>query len=168
MKPLVRYELLCVQMSCREQGITPRRFRRKARGLAILFLPAYELLPVSRPLAKLLAVIAAVQLLGGHWLALQSVAWMGMVISFAKEESLVGALEKTFSGENPCQLCHVVKEGQSEEKKQEITKILVKVDAILAGSIQLPLPMESERRFERFAGTASERSLAPPTPPPLV
>jgi hypothetical protein len=123
---------------------------------------------VSRPLAKLLAVIAAVQLLGGHWLALQSVAWMGMVISYAKEESLVGALEKTFSGENPCQLCHAVKEGQSEEKKQEISKALVKVDAILAGTMQLPLPVESQWCFDTPARLAAARSLAPPTPPPLV
>ncbi|RYD81696.1 MAG: hypothetical protein EOP84_10570 [Verrucomicrobiaceae bacterium] len=125
--------------------------------------------PVSRPFAKLLAVIAAVQLLGGHWLALQSVAWVGMVISYAQEEeSLVGALEKTFSGENPCDLCHAVKEGQSEEKKQEITKTLVKVEAILADTMQVPLPSEAQWVFHLSARAGSVRSSAPPTPPPLV
>jgi hypothetical protein len=123
---------------------------------------------VSRPLAKLLAVIAAVQLLGGHWLALQSVAWMGMVISYAQEESLAGALEKTFSGENPCQLCHAVKQGQSEEKKQEITKTMVKVEAILAVTAQVPQPAYSRQCFSLITNSASSRTLSPPTPPPVA
>lgn len=124
---------------------------------------------MSRPLAKLLAVIAAVQLLGGHWLALQSVAWMGMVISYAQEEqSFTEALEKTFNGENPCNLCHAVKEGQSEEKKQEITRTMVKVEAILAVAAQLPEPAYARQCFVPIAHSALTRTLAPPTPPPLA
>jgi hypothetical protein len=110
-----------------------------------------------------------VQLLGGHWLALQSVAWMGMVISYAQEEeTFTDALEKTFSGQNPCQLCHAVKQGQSEEKKQEIAKTMLKVEAILAGATQLPQPAYSRQGFLAIVDSAIERTLAPPTPPPLA
>lgn len=123
---------------------------------------------MPRSLAKLLAVIAAVQLLGGHWLALQSVAWVGMVISYAQEESFADALEKTFDGAHPCQLCHAVKQGQNEEKKQEIAKTMVKVEAILAAATQLPQPAYSRQCFATVTNSALARTLAPPTPPPLA
>lgn len=91
-----------------------------------------------------------------------------MVISYAQEESLTDALEKTFNGENPCQLCHAVKQGQSEEKKQEITKTLVKVDAILTVVTQLPEPAYSRQCFIPIKRSAPVRTLVPLTPPPLA
>ena len=92
-----------------------------------------------------------------------------MVISYAQEEgSFADALEKTFSGQNPCQLCHAVKQGQSEEKKQEIAKTMLKVEAILAVATQLPEPAYSRQGFATIAHSATVRTLAPPTPPPLA
>ena len=120
-------------------------------------------------LARILCLIAATQLLGGHWLALQSVAWMGMVVNFAaQEESLSGALEKTFDGAHPCGLCKVVQRGQGEEKKQEVAKTLLKLDAVLAPAAKLPLPREMARDFPTIAVAAAARELSPPTPPPLA
>jgi len=56
-------------------------------------------------LAKTLALFAAIQILGGHWMALQSVAWLTMVIDYSKQTTLGDALEKTFDGAHPCALC---------------------------------------------------------------
>jgi hypothetical protein len=119
--------------------------------------------------AKLLCLLAAVQLLGGHWAALQSVAWFGMVVSFAsQEESIAGALEKTFDGDHPCGLCKAVQQGHQEEQKQDSAKVTVKFDAVLAMGFKLPLPREEVRRFFPAAEQAAVRTLSPPVPPPLA
>lgn len=57
--------------------------------------------------------------LGLHWALLQTVAWTGMLITYARDGSLQEAVAKTFDGRHPCALCKVVKEGREEEQKQE-------------------------------------------------
>lgn len=109
------------------------------------------------------------QLLGGHWVALQSAAWVAMVVSYAaQEQSLAGALEKTFDGEHPCGLCKVVQRGQDEEQKQEIAKVTGKLDAVLAPAMQLPEPREKAQDFFVVLASAVARHSVPPTPPPLA
>ncbi len=65
---------------------------------------------------------------GGHWLALQSVAWSGMLVHYSREASLVVAVEKTFSGRNPCEMC----KGIEEEKKKE-----QRAPQVAAGKLEL-------------------------------
>ena len=113
-------------------------------------------------------LLAAAQILGGHWAVLQTVAWVGMVIENVETESLPTALQKTFSGENPCALCQVVKHGVNEEKKQSSGKTLVKLEAVLAPALQVPPPRVAEWTQALPASPLAVRSLAPPTPPPLA
>lgn len=68
---------------------------------------------------KLLLVLALMLSLGTHWLLLQSVAWMGMVVSYSEESTVTEAVYKTFSGKNQCRLCKVVEGGRADEKKRE-------------------------------------------------
>lgn len=116
--------------------------------------------------AKLIVFFAAVQLLGGHWLALQSVAWMGMLANYTMGETLVVAIEKTFDGDHPCGLCKVVKSGREQEQKQQAVKVVVKLDAVLAARSELALPQASEWKYCVSSPLVTRRSLAPPTPPP--
>ena len=121
---------------------------------------------MSTRLARIIVIFAAVQILGGHWLALQSVAWVGMIANYARGETLVVAIEKTFDGEHPCGLCKVVKSGRDQEQKQQVAKVVVKLDAVLAGTTKLPAPQGADWKYSVRVPMAAERSLAPPTPPP--
>ncbi len=117
-------------------------------------------------LARLIVFFAAVQILGGHWLALQSVAWVGMLANYTRGETLAAAIEKTFDGANPCGLCKVVKSGREKEQKQEMVGDIVKLVAVLGAVVWMPLPSGADwKYFARVAGMAP-RSVAPPTPPP--
>lgn len=118
--------------------------------------------------AKLFALVAAVQILGGHWMALQSVAWVGMAIDYTKRASLSVLVEKPSDGGYPCHLCETVSKGRSHEQKHESTKLVLKFEAVLGTRLAVPKPAEQFRIFARFVGTPRAVALAPPTPPPLV
>ena len=123
---------------------------------------------VFHRLARLVVCFAAVQILGGHWLALQSVAWIGMIAENARGETLVVAIEKTFDGAHPCSLCRVVKDGREQERKQEVAKLILKLDAVLSAASLLPSPVVTDWSYRPFALVALARTNSPPTPPPLA
>lgn len=117
-------------------------------------------------LARFLVLIAAVQILGGHWAVLQTVAWTKMLVEYAQQESLSVAVAKTFDGEHPCQLCHTVKEGRQEEQKKQTPTAIAKLDAVLAPAVQIPPRPEAPRLFFSVAPQPRKVSLSPLTPPP--
>ena len=123
---------------------------------------------MSSRLARIIVLFAAVQILGGHWLALQSVAWIGMIANYARGGTLVVAIEKTFDGQHPCGLCNVVKTGREQEQKQQAMKVIVKIDAVLATTMALRAPQASDWRYFAFVQVVDARGQAPPTPPPLA
>ena len=55
---------------------------------------------------------------GGHWLALQSFAWVRMTVEFSQQATLGTAISKTFSGKHPCRLCLKVQQGIQHERQQ--------------------------------------------------
>ncbi len=115
---------------------------------------------------KWLTVCALVVLIGGHWFALQSAAWLGMAVNFSKTESVSVALQKTFDGQHPCKLCKIVKAGKASEKKRDLQKLESKVDfQLVAGSCGL-FPPRPVRHFTPQSERADFLSLAPPLPPP--
>lgn len=119
-------------------------------------------------LARLIVFFAAVQILGGHWLALQSVAWIGMVANYSQGETLMVALESTFDGQHPCALCKVVKSGRAQERQQPAVKVIVKLDAVLEDVMQMPDLLETACQYLAVVRASAARTLAPPTPPPQV
>lgn len=68
---------------------------------------------------SILAFLATFLLSGGHWAALQSIAWTGMVWNYSQEAGLLGGLEKTFSGEAPCHLCKTIGEARESERQDK-------------------------------------------------
>lgn len=83
-------------------------------------------------LPQLLALLAALQIVGGHWMALQVVAWATMVVEYSEQEgSVLAGLEDTFSGAKPCRLCKVSQAGQADEQHHGLVKNLLKLEAVL-------------------------------------
>jgi len=87
---------------------------------------------VFRSSKTLLGLTLAV-VLGAHWLLLQSVAWVGIIVSCSQTAPLTEAISMTFDGEHPCKLCIVVKEGKKAESKQSLVELDVKLDFTRAG-----------------------------------
>jgi hypothetical protein len=121
---------------------------------------------LSRFVTRFLVVIAAVQILGGHWVVLQTVAWTSMLMENARTETLSTALVRTFDGSKPCSLCLAVKTGREHEDKQELPSLVVKLEAVLAPAVQIPPPLVTDRLFFSVVQSDREVSFAPTSPPP--
>ncbi len=117
---------------------------------------------------RLLALMAALQLIGGHWVMLQTTAWVGMAFEFTKDASVAEAVSKTLDGQHPCKLCHAVKKGRSEEKKRELSKSAARAEALLVERVSLPLPGEDEFVHANSLQVLDSRREAPPHGPPLA
>jgi len=119
-----------------------------------------------RRVSKILLVITLSCSLGLHWAILQSVAWVGMAVSFSQSATLKEALEKTFDGKHPCSLCKIVVEGKKSEKKQQAQKPPTKHDlAFVASRLTIYPPSPDSPRFA-LPTALPTRSDPPPTPPP--
>ena len=123
---------------------------------------------MRKTLVQVLVVFSLVTAIAGHWTILQSVAWVNMAISYSQDAPLVEALEKTFNGENPCQLCKAVREGQQSEREQPSLKAETKLDFWLPDLLALlylpPLAaLSSEPKV-----THPQHGDSPPTPPPRL
>jgi hypothetical protein len=119
-------------------------------------------------LAKWLVVSALVLATGGHWAILQSVAWFGMFVNFSQTEPVIVALEKTFDGRHPCQLCKAVQAGKQSEKKQEMQKVETKLDFWLARNTAQLFPPPPFSVVSAQRESAPVRAESPPTPPPRL
>ncbi|PTY05328.1 hypothetical protein DB346_01810 [Verrucomicrobia bacterium LW23] len=125
-----------------------------------------------RTLGNFLTILACVQLMGGHWAALQMVAWAGMLVDHSRRgETIVAALGKTFDGEHPCSLCHTVKIGKAKEQdaqKDAALKSTVKLEFLLAARhlIAMPRLVERPSSFAPHRASVSTRADVPPRPPP--
>ena len=136
----------------------------------VMGLDARSILPiflrVLRKLSHWLVVCALVFSIGAHWALLQTVAWVGMAVSYAHNSTLSEALLKTFDGQHPCKLCNAVAEGKKSEQKQTPQKPITKIDLFcLPSSLPLKrpsfLPVPVDCRAAIFA-----RGERPPYPPP--
>lgn len=64
-----------------------------------------------------MVLVAALMIsIGLHWALLQSVAWVGMAVTYTVETgSVAEGLSETFDGDHPCPLCHIVDKGTQSE-----------------------------------------------------
>jgi glycine cleavage system pyridoxal-binding protein P len=120
--------------------------------------------------AKIAAVLlVCLGLSGGHWIALQTVAWTRMLVAYSAEQSLAEALADTFGGERPCEMCVTIqKEKSAEQKKEAATHSIKQIEGVLAADAVLVIP---ERRDGFAVATLANwraLSFSPPTPPPKV
>ena len=76
-----------------------------------------------------LALIVALLLSGGtHWVVLQSVAWTAMIVTRARETSLIDAVKATFDGAHPCSLCEKIGKGRESEKQHDGPVLTAKLE----------------------------------------
>ncbi|MCI0540627.1 MAG: hypothetical protein L0Z50_35955 [Verrucomicrobiales bacterium] len=124
--------------------------------------------PVRTKFGQCLIAFTLICAIGGHWAVLQSVAWVGMVISYSQDSPLKEALVKTFDGQHPCKLCKVVREGKKSEQKQALLKVETKLDFLLVRSavfLDAPMPFVV---LSDEPDSAQPRAESPPTPPPRL
>jgi hypothetical protein len=117
-------------------------------------------------LHKSLVVLALVVSIGGHWAVLQSVAWVGMAVTYSKDASLSQALDKTFDGHHLCKLCKIVQAGKKAEGAHETKFELKKFDLIVSTSNFFLFESPADIAHESFS-FSSTRDEAPLLPPPL-
>lgn len=98
---------------------------------------------------------------GGHWMALQSVAWTRMLVAYSQDGHLVTAVARTFDGRHPCALCKKIERAKSGEPQPEraveqegqasfvmpALMALVKTEGV-SWKMEIP-PVRGERRAEQ-------------------
>ena len=118
------------------------------------------------------AAVAMFFVAGGHWGALQTVAWAGMLWNYTQAEgSLLSGVKKTFDGEHPCTMCTSIKTGKEKEKSGPVIVASSKKLEALPAPLRAMLPARDCREFvipvcpEVNPGLRFE---APPVPVPIV
>ena len=124
-----------------------------------------------RRIGHLLALIALIQIAGGHWAVLQTVAWTGMAIDYSRAYGVTSGLSRTFDGAHPCPLCLQVKAGRQDEQKRmpkEIDFKLAKIELLSPGSLCVADIFRPVSRAEWLSVPLrfGSRTVSPPTPPP--
>lgn len=119
-------------------------------------------------LLRLLALLAAFHIVGGHWAVFQTAAWISMTVDYAKTESLETAVVKAIEGQQPCKMCVAIKKGRTDEEKQTGLKQLLKAEAVLEPNVIVLEPSAARFSFGDRNFDFLTRTEYPPTPPPLA
>ena len=119
-----------------------------------------------------LAAAALFFVAGGHWGALQTVAWAGMVWNYTQADgSLLSGVQKTFDGEHPCTMCDSIKTAKDKEQSKPVTVVSSKKLEAFPAPLRAALPPRDCREFV-FPDAAdvrpAARADAPPVPVPIV
>jgi hypothetical protein len=117
-------------------------------------------------LSKIAIVAALAGCIGWHWAILQSLAWAGMVISYAQDAPLKIAFLKTFDGRHPCALCKEIAKGRQAEKKSDLGVELQKFEFCFAKSTFLFQSPEFGWETPLWDDSAAILNSPPPFPPP--
>jgi len=104
--------------------------------------------------------------IGLQWLALQSLAWTGMLIEYSKRAPLCQAIAQTFDGAHPCSLCHIVANGKASEKKPDIQSPVPRIDIICVARVIRLVSLFAVFRYAPQEFPVSEIEQSPPVPPP--
>ena len=133
----------------------------------------FKLRTVFRRFGFLCAALAIFSIAGGHWAALQTVAWAEMLHDYTRQSgSLAVAVAQTFDGKHPCDLCRVIASAKAGTRHQTPAaprgQDEAKVKALLAEAAFRPACPAPIRICLPRAGVffGSGRTDPPPTPPP--
>jgi hypothetical protein len=117
-----------------------------------------------RPLVLLLLLVLG----GGHWFALQSVAWLTMLVGNLGTAPISQAVRETFDGKHPCALCDAIAAAKKSDKKSEATTPPARLEFLP------PTPSFAFVHHVHFRPASPSGSLRgiflqpPPTPPPRL
>jgi hypothetical protein len=122
--------------------------------------------------SRILLVAALMISIGLHWAVVQSVAWVGMAVTYSvKTGSVVQGLSDTFDGEHGCRLCHAVEVASkdSSSKEDSAPKNVVKDLKLHLTAAQNPVfvPVApTDNTWATSSVTGALLSVAPESPPP--
>ncbi len=126
-----------------------------------------------RKLGLACAALAFFSIAGGHWAVLQTVAWAEMVSDYAQRNgSIAVAVEHTFDGRHPCNLCRDIAAAKGKEHRENSPAPGLKDCTGVKALPLVSLPASGERVATEFcfSGAVSlhqpDRADSPPTPPP--
>jgi hypothetical protein len=121
--------------------------------------------------ALILTLFAWLLATGSQWDAVQTFAWARMITSYAQEMSFSAAVQKTFSPETKCALCHAVADAKRTQDRDATVpgnkaagKILL-VCAPARSAFLSPTPECMGSLPALLVPTGTDRA-APPSPPP--
>jgi len=117
-------------------------------------------------LPRILIALALAGSIGLHWAFLQTVAWTGMMISYAQDAPLSEAVVKTFDGKHPCPLCKQIAKGKRAERKAEFKFEVIKLKFRYATVAFIFTPPSFSWDAAWPDGSADRLTHAPPVPPP--
>jgi hypothetical protein len=105
---------------------------------------------------------------GGHWMALQSLAWTRMLVSYSRQGDLVSAVTKTFDGKHPCSLCKQVERAKSQEPQPTRVMELASSQATFVVPLRVVMVRNDgvSWRLEIPQWQGETRAQQPVTPPP--
>ena len=122
-----------------------------------------------RALSRAVVLVMILVMTGGHWMILQSVAWTKMIIEYSRSAPLGVALEQTFDGWHPCQMCKMIQKAKQPAKQQELQQRTAQDDVLFAeahSSSSFDLP--SFRTSGTSGFVRSSWCDPPPVPPPKL
>ena len=93
--------------------------------------------PTILRLGLALMLAALLQICGGHWLAMQSLAWTEMLVVYSRDAQLTEAVAKTFDGQHPCALCETIEQGKKSERHAPVEMAKAKPVFVLPESSAL-------------------------------
>ncbi len=114
----------------------------------------------------LLCGLALLQILGGHWAALQVTAWVGMLVKYSQAEGVQIGIGKTFDGKHPCDLCVRIAKNTQTEKKQGSQLEAAKIYLVAHTQGWTLQPPRSSFRLRTTTGSLLGHDRSPPVPPP--
>jgi hypothetical protein len=129
---------------------------------------------MRRLLPKLMSILMALAVCsasGAHWMMLQSVAWVGMVATFAQDRPLTQAVSDALDGQHPCDMCKVIADGKSHEKKSTQGATPGAPGKVLLYFLPQDLGLSPNSQWAeilRIAESGDARREAPPSPPPRL
>jgi len=104
---------------------------------------------------------------GGQWPVLQGVAWANMIREYSEMVPMTQAIEMTFSGQYPCELCKIIAEKKQSENAKVATLFQhekkLSSPVFFVGARLVNVSAQDFVRWESFLQTRSE---VPPVPPP--
>jgi len=119
---------------------------------------------------RVIATILVLNVTGGYWPLLQSVAWTRMFIEFSRTESFSTAMEQTFDGKHPCPLCKMIqKEKPTSQQNDQLRPSTDKTDVLFferQASVVVVLP--ASWMLTSVEALYASRTDPPPVPPPRI
>jgi hypothetical protein len=117
---------------------------------------------------------AVLTMAGGHWLALQTIAWGRMIADFSQRDSLGTAIAKTFDGKHPCPMCLKIRKGIHQQERQQQKEPWLKTENLPEGVWQFrcvtapPAPTAQRHEQPTVPILHTDFIESPPIPPPRV